>query len=274
MKAGKIFGFILLFTVLLTLYTVARSRVDVLRADYAYRLHAAAPPFSAEMMIALSGEFKGIAADYLLLEAASFFGSMEKGTPSDWEAVSRLLDQSSSLDPYFKQTYLLAQSILPWYAQKTNEALTILERSKKHLTWDWLPGFFLGFDYHFFLNDNLTASEELMEASKIANLSTSIALSSWASRLASKAGQTIAAIDFLSAVYEKTEDEESKKLLEERIIALRGVEALQSAIDRFQSQFGRMPDTLDELVDTSILSAIPPNPYGRPYTLKDGLVEF
>ncbi len=274
MKAAKFFGSLLPLAMLLTLYTVARFRVDEIRADYSYRLHAAALPVSTEMMKAIAGEFKGLAADYLLLEAASFIGSKEKGTPGDWDAVARLLDQSSSLDPYFRSTYLLAQANLPWRAQKYSETLTILERSKKHLTWDWLPGFFMGFDYYFFLKDNFRASKELMEASKRSDPVSSISLSSWAARLASKAGQVSAAIDFLSSIYEKTDDEGTRDLLMQRIMTLRGAETLQSAVDSFVAQFGRMPDGLDELVVTGIIPVIPSNPYGRPFTLKDGTVEY
>jgi hypothetical protein len=274
MKAGKYFIFPLLFAALLTIYTVARFRMDEIRSDNTHRLHAAVLPFSMEMLKAISGEFKGILADYLLLEAASFIGSKEKGTTNDWVAVASLLDQSSTLDPYFRQTYLLTQATLPWQAQDYDKTLTILERSKKHLTWDWLPGFFIGFDYHFFLNDNLKASRELMEAAKIADPSTSITLSTWASRLAARAGQTTAAIEFLIVIYEKTDDAESRAILEKRIAALKGVEVLQAAVDQFQAIFDRLPVSLDELVDTSILKVLPGNPYDRSYVLSDGRVEF
>ncbi len=262
--------FVLIFA--LAFYSLSRSHVNAYRADYSHRLRASTLLLPTQVIKALSGEFKGMAANYFLLEAASLVGGRQEMTDADWDAVARILEQSSSLDPYFRQTYRLAQATLPWHAQKYKETLTILERSKSHLPWDWQPGFFIGFDYHFFLADNLTASQKLMEASRVPGAPATLA--TLASRLASKAGHTSAAIDFLTAMYEKTDDEETKNMLAERIVALLGVETLQSAIDRFQAQFGRMPDTLEELVHTSTLSAIPPNPYGRPYVLKDGRVDF
>ncbi len=263
----------IVFVLILSLafYSLSRSQVNAYRADYSHRLRAATLLLPPKVIEALSGEFKGMLANYFLLEAASFVGSRQEITEADWVAVALLLEQSSLLDPYFKQTYRFAQAMLPWHA-KLEEALTILERSRNHLPWDWQPGFFIGFDYHFFLADNLTASQKLMEASRVPGSPSTLA--TLASRLASKAGHTSAAIDFLTAMYEKTDDEETKNMLAERIVALRGVETLQSAIDRFQAQFGRVPDTLEELVHTSTLSAIPPNPYGRPYVLKDGRVDF
>ncbi len=275
MKSRGILIIISVLTVSLALHCFARLRVDAHRSDYIYRLHAAALPMPIGIIKVLAGEFKGMAANYFLLEAASFIGSRQSSdaTPDDWNAVTRLLEQSSNLDPYFKHTYRLTQSILPWQKQiYLDETLTILERSMLHRPWDWEPGFFMGFDYYYFLKDNLTASKKMIEASKIDGAP--VLLATLASRLASQAGQTRTAIDFLIALYEKTDDEQTKKELEQRIMVLQGVAVLESAIDRFQAQFGRMPQTLDELVNKSILSALPSHPYDKPYTLKNGKIDF
>ncbi len=275
MKSKGILIVVFVLTVSLALHFFARIHVDAYRGDFTHRLHAAAIPLPTEAIKALAGEFKGMAANYLLLEAASFIGSSETSgaSPDDWDAVARLLEQSSNLDPYFKHTYRLAQSILPWQNQiYLDETLTILERSKHHRPWDWEPGFFMGFDYYYFLKDNLTASRKMMEASKVANAP--VFLPSLASRLASQAGQTRTAIDFLIALYEKTDHEQTRQQLKQRIEALQGAAVLESAIDRFQTQFGRMPQTLDELVHKSILSALPMNSYDKPYTLKNGKIDF
>lgn len=261
-----------LLSVFVTVYSLARSRVDAHRTDYVYRLHAAATPLPTEVLKALAGEFKGMVANYLLLEAASFMGSNQEPTAEDWDATARLLDQSSSLDPYFKQTYRLSQSALAWEPDQLTSAITILERSRKHLTWDWQPGFFLGFDYYYFLNENLTASQKLMETSKVPGAP--IALATLASRLASKSGHTGAAIAFLTAIYKNTDDAETKKILELRILALRGVETLEAAVVLFQKKFDRLPATLDELVHETILSDLPSNPYKRPYSIKEGRIDF
>jgi hypothetical protein len=272
MKKKGILTIVSLLSVFLITYCLSRSRVDSYRVDYVYRLHAAAMPLPTEVLHILAGEFKGMVANYLLLEAASFIGSNQKATAEDWDAVARLLDQSSSLDPYFRQTYRLAQSTLAWEANKVEAAITILERSNKHLDWDWQPGFFIGFDYYYFLNDNLTAAQKLMETSKVPGAP--IALATLASRLASKSGQTGAAIEFLVAIYENTDDEETKELLTQRILALKGVQTINGAIGVFKDRFGRLPTSLDELVDKGILSALPVNPYNRPFSIKNGRVEF
>lgn len=273
MNKKGILALVSLLSVFLITYGLARSRVDSYRIDYVYRLHAAAIPLPAEVLHILAGEFKGMVANYLLLEAASFIGSNQEAiTDEDWDAVARLLDQSSRLDPYFRQTYRLSQSTLPWEANRVKSAITILERSNKHLPWDWQPGFFIGFDYYYFLNDNLTASQKLMEASKVPGAP--MPLATLASRLASRSGHTRAAIDFLVAIYENTDDDETRELLKLRITALKGVEILNTAVALFQKQFNRLPTNLEELVDSKILSDLPPNPYSRTYSFNDGQVDF
>lgn len=273
-KGQKTFYIVILIACMLIGYGFSHVRVDDYRADITYKLHAAAVPIPTELIVALAGEFKGLVADYLLLEAASFNGSRQsfQANPEDWDSVARLLQQSNALDPYFRSTYFLAHSTLPWRAHKYDENVAILENSKKHLTWDWYPGFFLGFTYFYFLKDKLTASKELMEASKIPGAPFSLA--TMASRLAAEAGQIAAAIDFLTVMYENSEDDNARNQLRDRILALHGIQIIQDAVRRFQSRYGRIPDNLDELVSSSILPALPVNPYHRPYRLKDGRIYY
>lgn len=272
MKAKGTIAIGCILSLFLSIYYIAHSHVTAYRSDYKYRLHNTITPLPEPFVDILAGEFKGMVANYLLLEAAGFIGGNEKASAGDWNVVAQLLDQSSKLDPYFRQTYRLAQSTLPWEAGKIEEAIAILERSRKHLTWDWQPGFYIGFDYYFFLKDNLTAAQKLMETSEVPGAP--VALATLASRLASRSGNTRAAIDFLAAIYEKTEDIEKRKVLSMRIHALKGVEALEAAIELFHHKYGHMPKYLEELVEGGILPELPANPYGRDYSLKNGHVEF
>lgn len=272
MKKSETYTFIALSLVFLMMFGVANLRITDLRDVLSYRLQVSAAPLPTTLLNALAGEFKGVAADYLLMEAASFIGGNEKPDEGEWAAIARLLEQSSILDPYFKQTYIVAQGTLPWHAQKYEETLTILERSRRHRTWDWRPGFFIGFNHFYFYNDNAAASEALMEASRVPGAPPTLA--TWASRLASKAGHYQTAIDFLAEMYESTEDVQQREMLMKRITAVRGAYVLQQAVDRFNEQFGTLPNCLDELVEKDILPELPVNPYKRDYALNEGRVEF
>lgn len=257
----------------LAIFSAAKQRVTAARAEFSYQLQVSAAPFPPVLLKALAGEFKGLVANYFFLEAASFIGGDMEAEEREWAAVARLIEQSSILDPYFKQTYSFAQGVLPWHAKKLDETLIILERSSKHRTWDWVPGFFIGFNHFYFKNDNATASKALMEASKVPGAPG--ALSTWAARLASQAGQYQTAIEFLVGMYESTDDEHQKEMLMRRIQAVRTAYVLQQAVDRFGEQFGHTPVSLDELVEKGLIEELPENPYHRPFALNDeGMVEF
>lgn len=241
---------------------------DLRRSD----LRAVAPPFPPQVMKVIAGEFKGLVSDALLIDAAAFLGSNKKPTDEDYESLIRLFRHVLALDPCFKQAYYLVQASLSWEGKRYDTANELLGISRDARWWDWVPGFFIGFNCFYFLKDNPAASRHLMEASKVPNAP--LALATLASRLAAKSGKTLTAIVFLKAMLEKTEDEDKRKELELRIEALSGVLLLERAIERYRSAFGKDPDTLDALVSSNILPELPTNPYGRPFELKDGVVNF
>lgn len=271
MKKGLIISLALLFLFFLTTYLCARTNIHEHQADVT-GVHATASQLPPEVIRALAGEFKGIVADYLLLEAATAIGAQNKQTTEDWEAISRLFKQSMALDPHFKQTCYLIQTTLPWETQQYDLTIELLNTSKKHRPLDWIPGFFIGFDYFYFLKDNLNGSKYLMEASKKPGASPLLAL--LGARLSQKGGQAKAGIVFLKTMYENEENENTKKQIVQRIDALKGVLLLEKAIEKFIIKYNHQPQKLDELITAEILPSLPENPYKKPYVLKDGIIEF
>lgn len=271
MKKGLIIPLALLFSFFLSAYLCARTKIYEHQADVT-GVHATASQLPPEVIRALAGEFKGIVADYLLLEASTVIGAQNKPTPEDWDAITRLFKQSMALDPHFRQTYYLIQATLPWETEQYDLAIELLNISKEHRPWDWVPGFFIGFDYFYFLKDNATASKYLMEASEVPDAP--ILLATFGARLAQKAGQTQTSIAFLKSMYENTDDEEIKKTIGERINAHIGVLVLEKGIEQFKEKFGRLPNRLEELVTEGILKQLPQNPYGKTYAYEEGQIGF
>ncbi len=263
---------LILVPVLLAPYLVGTHMLHATRDLKKTDLRAAAPLFPPQVMKIIAGEFKGLVSDALLIEAAAFLGSNKKPTEEDYENLIRLFRHVLALDPYFKQAYYLVQASLSWEGKRYGTANELLSISRDSRWWDWVPGFFMGFNCFYFLKDNLEASRHLMEASKVPKAP--VALATLASRLASKSGQTTTAIVFLKAMREKTEDEDKIKELDMRIEALTGVLKLERAIEQYRSAYGREPRKLDDLVQSGIISELPRNPYERPFELKDGLVSF
>jgi tetratricopeptide (TPR) repeat protein len=251
--------------VFLCLHVLGYSSVQQLRKDMTFRFDSPNSHIPAELIRMLSGEFKGIMADYLLLEVGSFVGSGQRGTPEDWRNVHLALKQSMALDPYFQQTYIYAQGTLTWDAQLYDETNELLAISRKHRPWDWRPGYFMGFNYYYFLNDYAKAAEAFLETSKVENAPLLAAV--LGARLAVKGNRTAAAIALLedSLANNPDLDGDSRKEIENRLAALKGIVELEKALVQYQQKFNGQPDTLEKLVETQCLNKMPINPYGDSY---------
>jgi len=219
-----------------------------------------------------AGEFRGLMADYILLKGITFLGGRWETTDSDLEAIHTLFRQSLTLDPYFFQTCFLTQAFLAWQGVKVEEAIELLKITHIHRDWDWQAGFFIGFDYYYFLNNNIAASEYLMETSRRPDTGSLIPM--LAARLSQKGGETETAIAFLKTMYPTIEAEAIRSQIDMRLEALEGVLLIEKAMATFESSFNHPPESLRELVSSGILEKLPDNPYEKPFTLEDGVIIF
>lgn len=225
----------------------------------------ASPLFSlpSVMTKAIAGEFKGLLSDYAVMEAGSIIGGKKKVTPDEWKTVERLFDHALALDPYFQQSYMLLQGTLPWYTKDYDVTISLLEKSKAHRYWDWIPGFFIGFDYFYFVKDNMNASRALMEASSVKDAPPTLA--TFAARLAQQSGKNETAISFLRMMLEKEKDQDKRDMLLKRINVHLALDVLEKGITSYREKHGKNPDKLDDLVSTGIIAKLPDNPYGYPF---------
>jgi hypothetical protein len=213
-----------------------------------------------------------------LLKASVYLGGRYSTPDNCKQAVSTLFRQSATLDPYFFQTCYYVQGYLPWWkGDFIKQGIDILNITRAHRYWDWQPGFYIAFDYFYFLKDNLTASRYLMDLSENFDTTSSDFFGLLGARLSQQGGQTKASIAFLKAMRDRTENEDAKEEIDRRIIALEGVLKLEKAIARFKAAFfGHPPDRLEQLVEAGMLTQLPKNPCkkdGR-YSYEKGTIEF
>ena len=207
----------------------------------------------------ISGEFKGLMADYFVLKAAIFKGGAHETTPEDWEAMYTLFKQSIELDPYFFMTGYYAQGIMSWREGMHQKAIDILTIQAKHRDWDWEPRFYLGFDYFYYLKDYETGARFLEESAQLPNAPPIAA--TLAARVAQRGGKTITAIAFVKSMLDRTQDEYLRKVLTQRLQAFLGVYQLEQARDVYLKSYGKMPSSLEDLIRSKIIYEIPINPF-------------
>jgi hypothetical protein len=231
----------------------------------------------------LAGEFKGLLADLIVMEAGAQLGTEVISTgaghevvvrPRDWETIARLFNHAMALDPRFEHTYMLAQGWLPWDGGMVEETQKILRLAAENRPWDWRPRHLLGFNEYYFLQNPGEAGKIFLEASKIPDAPPFLAI--LGARLAHKGGQTEAAIGLLRVMLAgKTAEDPGHQDMVNRLRALEGVFVLEQAVKYYQAVHGELPPGLDTLTREGILTSLPANPYDLPYCLDaEGAVHF
>lgn len=223
-------------------------------------------------------EFDGLASDFLFLKALTFYGETlsRRERPrikeQEWRWMYDVLNASTDLDPYFSDPYYFANANFTWEAHMVKEANTLLAKGNRYREWDWTIPFFMGFNEFYFLHDNAKASEYFMQGSKRPNAGP--LLGKLAVRMAYKGNRTKIAIVFIQETLEKTKDNVTRKELETRLEALRGILTLEQAVKAYQDKYGRLPHGLEELREKGIVVGMPVDPYGGEFYLdEDGSVK-
>jgi len=226
------------------------------------------PPVVLEIM---SGEFRGIIADLLVIEAGARVGSMVERTkdggnivvPRNYncKTIHNILSVSQFLEPSFQQTFILAQGCLAWNCGMVPQANAILQKAQKNRRWDAMPTQLLAFNTYFFLHDNAKAGEILLEASaEIDDPPYFFAI--LGARLAKKGGETETAIQLLSNVLSsKKSDAPGYTDIVERVMALKAVLSLEYAVKLYEIKFGILPESVVQLQNAGVIQVLPKNPY-------------
>jgi len=260
-KAKRVIGGIALFSLLMTgfviSFTAVKTHRDALPAE---SQRAEALMVSPTLLKVVSGEFKGLWADYLLMKASVFIGGAWEITPEDLEAVYLLFKQSLALDPYFFQTYYYTQGFLSWRKGWHAKAVELLKISEQHRPWDWEPGFFIGFDLFYYLKKNKEAAEYMQTSAQRPGAPPVVA--TLGARLAQKTGQNEMAIALLRSMHERMDNQEQNEHIEKRIQAHLGIRQLEQAMAHYENRYGEKPARLDQLVTAGIIALLPENPYG------------
>lgn len=236
------------------------------------------------VLLALAGEFKGLMADYLTLEAGAQLGSELVRTPEgkyrtvkkeyDWPAIHRIFVASQGLDPSFAQTFMLAQGWLPWDANMLPETQEILRLAASNRPWDWQPLHFMGFNAYYFLNQPGEAGKLFLEAAKTPHAPPFLPI--LGARLAQKGGETETAIILMQSMLTgKNPEEPGYGDMVDRLHALEGVQVIERAANSYEKAQGRKPSSLSELTASGLLAALPPNPYNLEYCMDTaGVIYF
>lgn len=278
MNIGRIFPFVLMLA-MLPAYVTSLSSLSQMHQNLP-KGDDASPVLPSAVLKLTSLEHDGVTADFLYLKGLVFHGSTYEGEGKTQRAVKgweynwlyHTLKAATDLDPYFLDPYFLANSVLVWEAGRVREANALLEKGSRYRDWDyWLP-FYMGFNYYYFLNDNVKASAALMDASKRPGAGSFIPF--FAARIAYKGNRTENAIMFLEGVLKTTKDDSMRKDYETRLETFKRILFLEQGVADYREKVGKNPESLNALIEQRIIDHLPEDPYGgKFYIEKDGSIK-
>lgn len=223
-------------------------------------------PKGEHLKVAVLG-YRHITADLIWMKAVQYFGDM-KQTTKGFKWAYHATDVVTDLDPDFVLAYQAGGTILGVWSGLMDESIALLQKGMRNRPNDWRFPFLIGYDYFYELCDAANGAKYFQLAATLPGAPPY--LPKLAARLAAESGDPEAAIEFLVRFSKQVGDRRVKEALDVRIRELvieRDVRIIDEAVWRFKSQEGRMPLTLDELVERKLLESVPKEPFGGRYLL-------
>ncbi|MDD2321497.1 MAG: hypothetical protein PHO83_15745 [Geobacteraceae bacterium] len=225
---------------------------------------------AGKVLRAIVGDQRYLTAEIYIVRVLFYFGELfginreRVAVTPEYFNMYRTLENAVLLDPYNTDAYYFSQAAFTWELGRVREVNSMLKHGMKYRTWDYQLPFFVGFNSAFFLNDYQAAAEYMKRA---AELSGNPLFTNLAARYFYEAGKTDFGIAFLETMAKSAHDRKLKRIYEVRIEALRAERFLAGAVDRFEKERGRMPESLRELVTSNLIEKIPLDPYGGRFYL-------
>lgn len=221
---------------------------------------------SPAVQIALAGGDHYLAANLAVFRATMV--SVQNLNPADYPILAKVQDDASLLNPAQEDNYYIAQGVLPWIGEH-RIAINILKQASLARPRDFMPPYFLGFDYMYFESKFEDAGHYYrMAADRVGGKNRDVLLDH-AAKFMEKGENPETAIQFIEGLIKSTRNQGLQQFLRARIIRLERLITLREAAAKYREQFQRPPHDLNNLVDSGILQALPGDPLGAGYRLDE-----
>ncbi|MDD5669845.1 MAG: hypothetical protein PHE58_07460 [Candidatus Omnitrophica bacterium] len=217
------------------------------------------PPYPYVNFIA--GTFKTTAADIFFVRA--ILGVGEAG-PEYIHYILANLRLATALDSRMIYAYIVGGVVAPRGSVEVPLGIGFLKEGMERNPLEWKLPFWIAFNY-FQINDYEKAAEFYRKASDIPGAPRY--LRSLATLSYYKAGKSELALAFLEGFQNSLSDPKVVGALERKITWLKNIVILEQKVAEFKSEFGRLPEDLNELVKKGLIKKIPEDTFGKGYYL-------
>jgi hypothetical protein len=219
-----------------------------------------------EFLHAMGAAYQHLVTDYFWLQTIQAVGKAQ--TAEEYHDVFDYADLTTDLDPGFIIVYRFAGPAITFNRGRedwvnTKESTRILEKGVRAAPDHVFLRIMLAYNLSYFDKQYERAARLLEETSKLPGAPRY--LPALATRLYAQAGQVEAGLALARSLYETSEDEETRRTFQTRIKELElehTLRTIDTAAAAFQRRAGRLPSSLEELVASDDLSAIPLDPMG------------
>lgn len=229
------------------------------------------PRLPASVVRLISLGFESALADLSYLQAIQLFGEKRFDRSHELRvvrsnAVARLLDHTTDLDPRFDYAYIFGAYTIPvpdegYRTHNIDPTIELLRKGVNNGSDDWRIPFNLAYQ-HSLLGEFTQAAEAMSEAARRPGRPEYLLF--LATRMSAQGDSLETGIAMAQAMLDASATEEQRVELDARIRLLvmeKHLRALEAAIDGYRTANGRWPASLEALVAAGALDAIPPEPH-------------
>lgn len=231
------------------------------------------PPVSSEMEVVIPRFAQVLIAAgdrYLAADLAGFralVASTEHMNAENYRILGIVQSDIAWFNPAHEDNYYVAAAILPWSGE-IDAAQYILRQASIARPFDWQPAFYYAFNAFHLLKKPQEGADWLRIAAKqTTDEIEKIQLQQIAAQWTAKGENLEVAIRLHRAMAKESRDKGFAIFLEKRALRLENLLLLQQAILRFAEVTGDKPVRLQQLVEHSVLSEIPLDPFGMRYVV-------
>lgn len=263
-RSGLVHWLLLLFGALIFVSASVSLRQQK-RINASPEIQVALPLF---VQVFMAGGDRFLAANLGAIRA--LITETAKMQPDEYKILGKVQVDASWLNPAHEDNYYIASATLPWNGQ-VDAAQTVLRRASLARPFDFQPAFYYAFNLLHFKGDAVGASEWLRRAAaKLPDDDERLTMDNFAARWLDKADDLGLAIAVVESMAKQAKRKDFRNYLMQRVQRLRGLLSLRQAASTFEQKNGRPVQSLEQLVDTGLLSGIPVDPFGVGYALDSG----
>jgi hypothetical protein len=214
---------------------------------------------------------------YLAANLATFRALVVGPNEMDAETVKALGSihrAAAFMNPAHEDNYYISQAIIAWNGQADAD-IYVQERATQARPWDSMPPYFAGIDKYTFKKDPVGGAKSMEIAAQRPDMGNRQFYLDIAAKWYEKNSDPRLALEHVLMLQKNTRDKEMKMFLGRRVARIEVTIKIHDALKAYKQKFDRPAEKLNDLVETGFLEAIPKDPLGQLFTIKqDGSVGF